>query len=77
MRKERRVNRLEAFRPSEKSKIIIEALIEKFNKNTIYNMCIEAIGSHIAFSELTKTQFYNMVQELDRLELKNLNTETK
>jgi predicted AAA+ superfamily ATPase len=63
----RKVNKLEAFRPSSKSRVIIDALQGEFKKTHIYNTLIERFGRQLAFESLSESDYYNLIQELEEL----------
>ncbi len=67
----RKVNKTETFKPSDKAKIIIEALMEKIPKSSIYNESVETGGMQLAADNLTSEQFKAMKEKLRALDASN------
>jgi hypothetical protein len=61
----RKVNRIETFKPSNQSILIIEALQVKIKKSDIYNHCIERYGLTLAFDMLSEYDYKKIVSDLE------------
>ncbi len=64
----RKVNRIETFKPSEKSRIIINALQGKMKKSVIYNTCIEDFGRALAFEILSEFDYRELIKKISNNE---------